>query len=322
MSTQNNKCEITKIETRKLPNALENLILRNFEKSCKGPFTNLKSPKVDESYGRGALAQSHWVILSKRTITVKPTNAISNRRTRSGKVPNAPKNRTKVELCGFLFLQIKKDARNVKYGYIDVVCSDKGQGKSLVKDAEDYCIVKKCKYMILHALNYKKQPTPQNPRGFKLHKWYEGQGYNHVNNPCSKIKEVPVKKNDKGRTVNNKNFYGETMGYRMTKCIDRKLIRNQINRTLKRKTFNDINTLMNTAKRTPLPPNSPIRKTNKSYKRKALVNNALSKKSNQDIEWFNSQDSLNSNKRMGIKENNIWANVNKHMMNSTLSRYR
>lgn len=268
-------CEIDIIETSNLPRPTMKLILDNFVSSCKGPDNEMSHPKVAANYGKKQLPKSHFILVSQRQV---------RRTTRSGR--SFGQRDPDTELCGFLFLHIYTDGR-LKYGYIDVVCSSRGQGRKLVKAAENFSKTLGCKYMRLSALNYIKPVSAKFPKGFNLHEWYESMGYEHIDNPCNLIKERSVKKNSAGKTPNHKNFMGEREGYRMTKCIDDQMIQNQLQ--AKRKRNNNINQQLKRARKTPLPPNNVIRKTDNRFKRK-VINNY-----NNDNIWFNSQNSLNSN---------------------------
>tara|TARA_B100001250_G_scaffold406375_1_gene425303 strand:- start:2287 stop:3063 length:777 start_codon:yes stop_codon:yes gene_type:complete len=226
--SQNNPCTISIIETTKLPSSLKKLIVKEFTQQCKGPADSTKNIKpmnplkVSQAYGRGQLPLSDYVIVAQRE------TYIPGRTTRSGQQLNTK--RTTTELCGFLFLHIRKDTTlNYKYGYIDIVCSSKRFGKKLVVSAEEFCkYIKKCKYMKLSSLDYIRN------NGFSLIRdFYEKMGYNHGNNPC---------------TVNNIKYRKGTNsnGYRMTKCLTNK---NVVKRTRNNQESRTINNLMNRSRR-------------------------------------------------------------------------
>ena len=224
----NKTCTIDIVETTKLPSPIKKLILNEFTQQCKGPANSTKNIKpinplkVSQAYGRGQLPLSDYIIVAQRQVYIPSRTTRSM--ARGGQQINTK--RTTTELCGFLFLHIKKDTMHDKYGYIDIVCSSKRFGKKLVLAAEEFCKTQqRCKYMKLSSLDYIRN------NGFSLIRdFYEKMGYNHVNNPCSAI-------NVKYRKGTNTN------GYRMTKCLTNKNV-------VKRKRNNqDIDNLMNSSRR-------------------------------------------------------------------------
>lgn len=252
------QCTIDIVETTNLPPQMKKLILSEFTQQCTGPADSTKNIKpinplkVSQAYGRDQLPLSNFIIIAQRQVYI-PTR-MTRSMTRTGQqFVNTKK--TTTELCGFLFLHIRKDTRlNVKYGYIDIVCSSKRFGKKLVFAAEEFCKTQqRCKYMKLSSLDYIRN------NGFSLIRdFYEKMGYNHVNDPCSTI---PIKYR-KGTNTN---------GYRMTKCLTNKNV-------VKRKRNNqDIKNTINFRLFT------PRRKLNEQFE-----------KSNGNI-WTNSQNSNKSN---------------------------
>ena len=106
----NNPCTISIVETTKLPPPMKKLILNEFTQQCKGPADSTKNIKpmnplkVSQAYGRGQLPLSDYIIVAQRQIYIPSRTTRSM--TRSGQQLNTK--RTTTELCGFLFLHIKK----------------------------------------------------------------------------------------------------------------------------------------------------------------------------------------------------------------------
>ena len=271
-STSKNLCTIDIVDTTKLPSQIKKLIINDFTKQCTGPANNndinpINPLKVSQSYGRGQLSKSNFVIFAQRESYIQSRTTRSM--TRSGTQQNTRRKTT--QLCGFLFLHILVDKFKYKYGYIDVVCSSKRYGKKLVVAAEEFCKnIHNCKYMKLSSLNYIRK------NGFMLIRdFYEKMGYEHVNNPCSAIKTKHIKGND-------------THGYRMTKCL-------QMNTASTKNAFA-------VGRTPPKEARAPSGRTRKRENQKIndLMNMSRRKlyqiKSNNENMYYNSQTSDESNK--------------------------
>lgn len=125
---------------------------------------------VQDEYGQDSIRDADIIIVSTSTKTYSNT-------------------RSKTEVCGFGLLNTKKQDKIE----LTLICSHRNQGKRIIQEAENQSRSLRKPLIELHAL----------PNAIKF---YEKQGYKHVNNACNSNAR-PYRVGDK---IN---------GYRMTKCL-------------------------------------------------------------------------------------------------------